>query len=318
MAYLTTGWSFDPFIIVTAVTVGLHELGLARLARRSTPDRTRVRRRRSLWFYGGLALLLLAVASPIDYWASSYFFVHMCEHLLIEFYAPMLIVVGAPWVPLLFALPVAARRRVGRSIAFSPRLAPLRVVARWVAAPWTAVISFNVVMVGWHIAPLFDVAERNETVHIWLMHSSFFVTGVLFWLQVLPSHPFRHRVSFVWQAGAIIGTNLVMFVLAMALSIFTASSWYTVYSHVPGVTLNPFADQQIGAAVLWVCGDFWAIPALILIIRRIIDAEGSVSGVVERIIHRVPAEASIRAPGARPPESAVQVDQRPEPMAPQP
>ena len=51
--------------MVAAVTV-LHEVGLARLRARSTPARTRRRRGRSLVFYSGLALLLLAVESPID------------------------------------------------------------------------------------------------------------------------------------------------------------------------------------------------------------------------------------------------------------
>jgi cytochrome c oxidase assembly factor CtaG len=263
-----------------------HEIGLARLRLRSDPVRTRRRRLRSLAFYGGLGVLLIAIDSPIDYWASDYFFVHMIEHLLIAFYAPILIVLGAPWLPLLFALPVGLRRKVGRFAFLGPWSGVLRPVGRVLTGPWFALISFNVVMVVWHFPYLYDLSENNQTIHIWLMHGTFLVTGVLFWLQIIPSHPFRLKAGPLWQAGAIISTNIVMFVLAMALSIFSATSWYSVYAHVPGVTLSPFADQQIGAAILWVCGDFWAVPALIVVIMRAVREEGSLSDVLERLVHR--------------------------------
>ena len=288
MSYLVDNWSFDPFVIVVAVIVVLHEAGLANLRRRSRSERTRARRLRSLFFYGGLAVLLIAVMSPIDYWADDYFFVHMVEHILIAFFAPILIVAGAPWLPLLHGLPVGPRRRLVRAVLLGRLSHPLRAVGRFVVNPWTALISFNVVMVLWHVPALFDTAEENQLVHIWLMHASFFVTGVLFWLQIIPSYPFRMKASPLWQVGAIISTNVVMFVMAMTLSLFSATSWYSVYAHIPGVSLSPYADQQIGAAILWICGDFWAIPALAVTIRRVIDSEGGFSLGVDRLLHRDP------------------------------
>jgi cytochrome c oxidase assembly factor CtaG len=296
--YVTSNWSFDPFLLVVTAIVAVHEIGLSRLRRRSLPAHTRRRRLRSLAFYAGLGVLLVSVESPIDYWASDYFFVHMIEHLLIAFYAPILIVAGAPWVPLLFALPVGARRRVGRFMILGSWSRQLRAAGRFVTNPWFALISFNAVMVIWHLPAPFDLSEENQTVHIWLAHGSFLVTGVLFWLQIIPSHPFKLKASPIWQAGAIIGTNIVMFVLAMSLSIFSATSWYTVYAHVPGVTLSPFADQQIGAAILWVCGDFWAVPALIVVLKRAIESEGSISNVLERLSHRSPEPAFPRSASA--------------------
>src|SRR5215475_13442157 len=114
MSYLTGHWSFDPFLVVVVAVVIWHEIGLARLARRSRPERTRQRRRRSWLFYGGLVVLLLAVQSPVDYWAGDYFFVHMFQHLLLMFVAPTLVVAGAPWQPLLDGLPGRSGQAVTR------------------------------------------------------------------------------------------------------------------------------------------------------------------------------------------------------------
>src|ERR1700729_2896819 len=116
MNYLLHNWSFDPFLVVAILVAAWHEAGLRRLARRSRPERTRQRRVRAAGFYAGLALVLLAVESPIDYWADDYFFVHMIQHLLLMFAAPTLIVAGAPWQPMLAALPARLGRAATRGV----------------------------------------------------------------------------------------------------------------------------------------------------------------------------------------------------------
>src|SRR5215467_14918045 len=286
MHYFLQHWSFDPFLIVALVVAGWHEIGLRRLARRSRAQRSRERRLRSLWFYLGLVVLLIAVESPIDYWADSYFTVHMAQHLLLMFAAPSLIVAGAPWQPLLDGLPRRSGQSVTRGVLTESWSRPLRWAAGLFLRPWVAVFCFNAVMVAWHLPALFDLAADNQAVHIWLEHGTFFAAGVLFWLQFIPSPPFIRRMPLPSQAVALIGTNAVMWVLAMSMSILTSVSWYPVYDHVPGVTLPPFADQQIGAAILWVCGDFWAIPALIYVIHRMIEEDGSFGAAMDKILGR--------------------------------
>jgi len=286
MNYLLDHWSFDPFLIVAAGVAACHEAGLWRLARRSRPQRSRQRRLRSACFYAGLAVLLLAVESPIDYWADDYFFVHMIQHLLLMFAAPTLIVAGAPWQPLLAALPARLGRAATRGVLAGGWSRPLRAASGFLLRPWVSVALFNAVMIAWHVPALFDLGENNQAVHIWLMHGSFLAAGLLFWLQYIPSPPFRRRMPLTSRAAALFGTNVVMIMLAMSLSIFSRGSVYPVYGHLPGVTLPPFADQQIGASILWVCGDFWALPTMIVIIRQIAGREGGLGATLDRGLRR--------------------------------
>jgi putative membrane protein len=307
VSYLAGHWTLSGYLILAAVVAAWHEVGLARLARRSTAEQARQRRLRSLWFYAGLGVLLIAVASPIDYWAEDYFFVHMIQHLLLMFAAPSLIVAGAPWRPLRAALP-------DLGVLAGTWSRPLRASGSLLARPWVSVALFNAVMIFWHLPGPYDLAERDQAVRTWLMLGSFLAAGVLFWLQFIPSPPFRRRMPLLSSALALLGTNVIMIGIAMALSIFAAHSVYPVYDHVPGVTLPPLADQQLGAAILWVCGDFWAMPTMIVIVRRLIATEGSMSAALEAIVNRGALRASPGAWGR--PRSGVLESLRAQPPSP--
>ncbi len=299
MSYFIDHWSFDPFMIIAIVLALWHEIGLARLRARSQPELQRQRRRRSLRFYAGLAVLLIAVQSPIEYWSYDYFFVHMIQHLLLMFAAPTLIVAGAPWQPLLDALPGQSVQSVSGWARTAGWTRPVRSIATFLLRPWISVAAFSVVMIVWHLPAPLDLAERNLTVQVWLMHSSFVIAGVLFWLQFLPSPPVRIKMTALSQAAALVVTNVVMWGLAMAMGFLTSTSWYSVYNHVPGVTLPAFADQQIGAGILWICGDFWAIPTMIYVIRRLMAEDGSVSAAVDRMLGRGSARYNWANRGSR-------------------
>src|SRR5260370_35903888 len=202
------------------------------------------------------------------------------------FAAPTLIVAGAPWQPLLDGLPGRLGRSATREVMRGGWSRPLRALGGAARRPWVAVALFNISMLAWHVPALFDLGQNNQTAPIWLMHASFFITGVLFWLQFISSPPFRMRMLPIAQVAALAATNGIMWILAMSRSIITSGSWYPVYNHIPGVTLAPFAGQQISAGILWGCGGFWAIPAVIVVMRRLIAEDGSVSAAVHRMLGR--------------------------------
>src|SRR5260370_3564849 len=114
----------------------------------------------------------------------------MLQRLLLMFAAPSLIVAGAPWQPLLSALPGRSGRSVTRGVLAGGWSRPLRALGGLLLRPWVSVGLFNAMMIIWHLPGPYDLGERNQAVHIWLIHGCFFAAGVLFLLQLIPSPPF--------------------------------------------------------------------------------------------------------------------------------
>jgi cytochrome c oxidase assembly factor CtaG len=278
-------WQLTPIALV-ALVVGIgHELGLRRLAQRQSPGHRLSTRRRSWVFYGGLAGLILVASGPLERWSMARLSIHTVLHVLEMFYLPPLLILGAPWVPLLFALPVDQRRALLRWYYCPARTAGLRKIWAGVSNPIVAIVVFNGVMVVWHLPAVFDWAARSPWVMNWLMGPSFVIVGLVFWRIILPSHPWGPRGSTRVQIGAIVVTAFEMLILAMALSIFTKAPWYSMNITMDG-SIGALRDQRYAAGILWICGDFWAIPALIYVGYRIYGKDGGVSASLERVLGR--------------------------------
>jgi hypothetical protein len=93
------------------------------------------------------------------------------------------------------------------------------------------------------------------------------------------------------QLVMVVATMFEMLILAMSMSIFTQASWYDVMTPGHGMPFMPgmartvsaaFHQQQLAAGILWICGDFWAVPILVMIARRLIHRDGSLFAVLER------------------------------------
>ena len=279
-------WQITP-LAVLAVVVGIaHEVGRRRLAARQCEANRRARLHRSLAFYSGLVLLVLVASGPLQRWSMSSLSIHMVAHVFEMFYLPPLLILGAPWVPLLFALPVERRRRWLRAYHLSAAGALLRGPVRVVINPVTAIVAFNGTMILWHLPAVYNWGAWHDWAMNWLMAPMFLATGYLFWRVILPSHPGPSRGTPKVQVAAVVITAFEMLVLAMSLAVFSKAPVYSMHVAMEG-PVAALRDQRWAAGILWVCGDFWAIPALVLIAYRVFGQEGGVSASFERALGRV-------------------------------
>ena len=74
----------------------------------------------ALAFFASLLTIVIALDSPIDYYADQLFWVHMLQHILLLTVAPPLLLLGRPWPRMWRALPLQPRTKVARTIARSP------------------------------------------------------------------------------------------------------------------------------------------------------------------------------------------------------
>ena len=259
-------WSLDPPLVLVVDLVILYWIGSRRTV---TPQRTAsVQRWRSGAFYTAMAVLAIALASPIEKLSEQLFWVHMIQHVLLMLVAAPLIVFARPWIRLWRALPLSGRRRLARWLSHGERTAPLRSLSRWLGSPAAGLGLFSVVLLGWHVPAMFDATLHSEALHA-LEHTLFFAVAVLLFKQVIPSPPLRARLGDVQRVLYVVAAMTVSWVLAVVLAL-APQALYPHYAHLasrPG-GISALADQQLAAGVMWVPGSITFVIIIFVYVHR--------------------------------------------------
>jgi putative membrane protein len=259
-------WSLDPQLVLVAGLALAYRLGSRRTV---TPARiASVQRCRGAAFYAALAILAVALASPLDRLSEKIFWAHMVQHVLLMLVAAPLVVFARPWGRLWRSLPLDVRRRLARAFLHGRRAAPLRGVARVLGAPGPSLAAFSVVLLGWHLPVLFDATLESPALHA-LEHTLFLATAVLMFKQVIPSPPLRATLSDTGRLLYTVAAMTVSWVLAVVLAL-APSPLYGAYAHLamrPG-GISALADQQLAAGIMWVPGSITFVIVIFVYVHR--------------------------------------------------
>jgi cytochrome c oxidase assembly factor CtaG len=212
----------------------------------------------------------VALLSPIGVFSELLFFMHMIQHLILILITAPLILLGAPLLPTLWALPRDLRVKVGLLFASRNSLGrPVGVLTH----PLTTVSIYVVVMAVWHVPPLYDAAQGRTLIHD-LEHFFFIASATLFWWPVIHPAGGRRRLSFAagipYFLPPMMEGNLIG-----ALLVFADRPLYSAYHELPSIWgISAMQDQQLAGLIMWVPGGLFFIIPIFTLLTLMFQEEG--------------------------------------------
>src|SRR6266850_5799006 len=234
---------------------------------------TRFGKGRIATFLGGLAVITVALASPLDTLAGGRLSAHMVQHQLLIMLAPPLLWLGAPIAPLLLGLPRRIRRRVAAALASRV----LRPTAHVIAHPAFGWVSFALAFWIWHAAPLYQLALRSHAWHH-VEHACFVATAMLFWRPVIHAWPDRALWPRWTMIPYLLLADLQNTILAAILT-FSDRLVYPAYASVTVGRLSALDDQAMAGVIMWVPGSLVFLVAAIWLAMEALSGARAVPGV---------------------------------------
>ena len=160
----------------------------------------------------------------------------------------------------------------------------VRAVAQRVTRPTWCFAIFNLIMAGWHLPPMYNLALGNHDIHI-VQHLTFLAASTLMWWPILGSLPELPRLSYPAQL-------LYCFLLTIPMSIvsvyitYADRVLYPLYAIAPRVMgISPLEDQRLGGLIMWVPGGIY----FMLVMSAVFFRWSSRGGMDERAGAQAPA-----------------------------
>jgi putative copper resistance protein D len=256
-------WRPEPILLFTLIAAALGWVILTRRVSVAHPVNPQPRWR-SAAFLGGLAVLAVALMSPIEAYEGQLFSVHMLQHMLIELAAAPLLLLGAPATLALRAASPSVRARL-LSVLHSRAVTVL-------SFPLLGWVVFAAVNWGWHFSSLYNDALETPWLHD-VQHLTFLGAALLFWWPVVGADPARWRLPHP--------VRLFYLFLAMPqnsfLGIALMSAPLGLYPHYltngRDWGPSPIVDQNIGGMLMWTGGDVVFLLAMGLVVAAWVRAE---------------------------------------------
>lgn len=233
-------WTLDPLTIALLSLIGLLYLsGLLWLRRRNHAGISMQPLALSSAALGCLALFF-ALIWPLDAFSESSFAAHMAQHMLLIAVAGPLLALARIGIPVNAAIAAV-------SPATASALSLPRKWLRLLLLPSVVFILHGVVIWGWHLPLLFELALRIEWIHT-LEHLSFLIAGYWYWTVLI-----RHGENEGYGAASLSVLSTLMHTgLLGALITFAPRPLYVTYVQTQGSTEMALRDQQLAGLLMWI------------------------------------------------------------------
>ena len=257
-----TAWRFDTFIGAGAVVLaGAYLLGFVRLRRRGDDWPLG---RLAAWLSGCL-LLLFTSSSGVKAYGSAMFSVHMAEHMTLNMFVPVLLVMGGPVTLALRVLPTSAEGAPPGPREWLLWLIHSRVTA-FVSHPVTAFVLFVGSLYAVYFTPIFDTLVRYHWGHE-LMSVHFLLVGYLFFWGIVGIDPGPRRLPFLGRLGLLFAVMPFHAFFGIATMTMTSTIGTQFYRSVDLPWLSSIAsDQHLGGAIAWGSSE---LPVILVVVALI-------------------------------------------------